>query len=52
MNKMVRTTVLAPFKQRIRQGDKVNIVAAVELNKEHIKWNGLELIPVRLQIVN
>lgn len=51
MNKIVRTTVLPEFKKNIKKGDKVNITAAVELNKEHIKWAGLELIPVRLQIV-
>jgi predicted lipoprotein len=51
MNKIVRTTVLPPFKKSVKKGDKVNITAAVELNKEHIKWSGLELLPVRLQIV-
>ena len=52
MNKIVRTTILPSFKKTVKKGDKLNIVAAVELNKEHIKWNGLELLPVRLQIVN
>ena len=52
MNKMVRTTVLPPFKTTVKKGDKINITAAVELNKEHIKWSGLELLPVRLQIIN
>ncbi len=52
MNKIVRTTVLPSFKKEVKKGDKVNVIAAVELNKEHIKWNGLELLPVRLQIVN
>ena len=52
MNKIVRSTILPSFKKTVKKGDKLNIVAAVELNKEHIKWNGLELLPVRLQIVN
>ena len=51
MNKIVRTTVLPSFKTAIKKGDTIHIVAAVELNKEHIKWTGLELLPVRLQIV-
>jgi predicted lipoprotein len=51
INKIVRTSVVPPFKKVVKKGDKVNIVAAVELNKEHIKWTGLELLPVRLQIV-
>jgi predicted lipoprotein len=52
MNKIIRATVLPSFKKGVKKGDKVNITAAVELNKEHIKWNGLELLPVRLQIIN
>ena len=51
MNKIVRTTVLPSFKKSVKKGDKVHITAAVELNKEHIKWTGLELLPIRLQIV-
>ena len=52
LDRIVRTTVLPSFKKTVKKGDKVNIVAAIQLNKEHIKWNGLELLPVRLQIVN
>ena len=51
LNKTVRTTVLPPFKQKIKQGDKIEVVAATELNKAHINFNNLELIPVRLKIV-
>jgi len=52
LNKTVRTTVLPTFRKSVKKGDKLKITAAVELNKEHIKWNGLELLPLRLQIVN
>ncbi len=51
MNKIVRTTVLPSFKTVIKKGDTIHIIAAVELNKEHIKWTGLELLPIRLQII-
>jgi len=51
LNKIVRKTIVPPFKASVKKGNKITIVAAVELNKEHIKWNGLELLPVRLQIV-
>lgn len=51
LNKIIRTTILPSFKASIKKSDTVHITAAVELNKEHIKWNGLELLPVRLQIV-
>jgi predicted lipoprotein len=50
LNKTVREFVLPQFKASVKKGDKLNIIAAVELNKEHIKWQGLELIPVKIQI--
>ena len=51
LNKMVRKTVLPPFKASVRKGDKVIVTGAIEIHKEHIKWNELEIIPVQLQIV-
>jgi predicted lipoprotein len=51
LNKIIRTEVVPPFKSAVKKGDFVNVVAAVELNKDHIHWDQLELIPVRLQIV-
>ena len=51
MNKTVRSSVLPEFKKAVKQGDKVAITAAIEMNAAHIKWSGLELLPVRLQIV-
>ena len=51
LNNVIRKELLPSFKKTVKKGDKINIVAAVEINKEHIKWTGLELIPLRLQIV-
>ena len=51
LNKMVRQKVLPPFKTAVKKGDKVTVTGAVEIHKEHIKWNELEIIPVQLQIV-
>ena len=51
LNKMVRKTVLPPFKTAVKKGDKVLVTGAIEIHKEHIKWNELEIIPVYLQIV-
>ena len=51
LNKMVRKTVLRQFKAAVKKGDKVIVTGAVEIHKEHIKWNELEIIPVQLQIV-
>ena len=51
LNKMVRQTVLPPFKTTVKKGDKLLVTGAIEIHKEHIKWNDLEIIPVQLQIV-
>jgi predicted lipoprotein len=51
LNKMVRKTVLPPFKAAVKKGDKIIVTGAIEIHKEHIKWNELEIIPVQLQIV-
>ena len=51
LNRTVRTQVLPSFKKQIKQDDKIEIVAAVELNKAHVSFTDLELIPVRLKII-
>lgn len=51
LNKTVRSTLLPSFKKQIKQGDQIELVAAVELNKAHISFHDLELIPVRLKFV-
>jgi predicted lipoprotein len=51
LNKIIRSAVLPSFKQAVKKGDKVNVIAAVEINAAHIHWQGIELLPVRLQIV-
>jgi len=51
LNKMVRKTILPAFKTAVKKGDKLIVTGAIEINKEHIKWNELEIIPVQLQIV-
>jgi len=51
LNKTIRLEVLPPFKKQVKQGNKIEVVAAVELNKAHINFNDLELIPVRLKII-
>lgn len=49
LNKIVRSTVVPGFKTQVKQGDTLLITAAVEINKEHINWNSLELVPVRIK---
>lgn len=52
LNKTVRTSVLAPLKNKAKPGDKVAVTGAIEINKAHINWTEPEIIPVRLQIIN
>ena len=48
-NKMVRTTVLPAFKKQLQPGQQVEVTGAVQLNKEHPRFDALELIPVRVK---
>ena len=51
LNKTVRKTVLPSFKENVKKGNTVNVTGAIEINKEHLRWTELEIIPIRLQIV-
>ena len=51
LNKKVRGTILPPFKKQVKQGDKLEVTGAIEFNKAHVRFNDLELIPVRLKIL-
>jgi predicted lipoprotein len=51
LNKTVRTIVLPVFKKQVKRGDKIEVSGAIEFNKEHISFKDLELIPVRLKIL-
>jgi predicted lipoprotein len=49
LNKQVRTNVLPAFKQQVKRGQEVEVAGAIEINKEHIRFNALELVPVRIK---
>src|SRR4030095_7979835 len=51
LNKKVRNSILPPFKKQVKQGDRIEATGAIEFNKEHIRFNDIELIPVRLKIL-
>ncbi|HEX8059905.1 MAG TPA: DUF2291 domain-containing protein [Cyclobacteriaceae bacterium] len=51
INKIVREKVVPPFKSTVREGDKVEFIGAVELNKEHLQLKNIEVIPIQLTIV-
>lgn len=50
INKLVRQEVLPAFKGKVKIGDKVTFAGAFELNQEHINFNDIEIIPVKLTI--
>ncbi len=51
LNKTVRQKVVPAFKPALKTGDQIEFTAAIELNKEHIHFDDLELIPVSIKIV-
>lgn len=51
LNRIIRAEVIPAVKGKLKAGDKLEVVAALELNKEHIHWQGIELYPVRIQLM-
>lgn len=51
INKIVRAEVLPRFKARVKKGDTIQFAGAIELNKEHLNVEDIELMPVQLEIV-
>lgn len=52
LNKIVKKKVVPPFKSTAKKGDRVEVVGAIEINKEHIRLEGIEFIPVQLKFIN
>jgi predicted lipoprotein len=52
INKKIRTEVLPPFKTAVKKGSMVQFTGAIELNKEHLNLNDMEMIPVELKVLN
>lgn len=50
INKLIREKVVPPFKSEVKKGDRVVFHGAIELNREHLQLNHIEIIPVSLQI--
>ena len=51
LNKIIRDSIVPPFKKSIQLGNKVEMVGAIELNKEHIDFREIEILPLRLKIL-
>ncbi len=51
INKIIRTTVIPPFKAKAKEGQTINFIGAIELNKVHLNLQDIELSPVRLKMI-
>jgi len=48
LNKIIRATVLPPFKKQVKKGADIEFTGVIELNKEHLDLSNIEVIPVQL----
>lgn len=51
-NARIKRETIGPLKQNVKKGDVFEVVGAIELNKEHLAWHGLEIIPVTAKRLN
>lgn len=52
INKIVRTEVLPVFKAKAKAGDNIKFAGAIELNQAHLKLDSIEVLPIKLTIIN
>lgn len=50
INEIIRAKVVPPFREQVNIGESVDFVGAIELNREHLNLDVIEVIPVRLEI--
>ena len=50
LNNIVRTKVLPPVKANAKKGMKIQWVGAIELNREHLNLDDIEVIPIEIKI--
>lgn len=51
LNNIVRNEVVPSFKSKLKRGVHIEFIGAIELNKEHIHFDGLEIIPIKVKII-
>lgn len=51
-NKIVRKEVVPPFKAKAREGNRIGFWGAIELNQKHLNLDSVEVIPIRLLVLN
>lgn len=50
LNKIIREKVLPSFKSAVKKGDTIEFVGAIELNKEHLNLQKIEVVPIEIKI--
>lgn len=48
LNRIARSRVVPPVRKQVNIGDQLSVTGAVELHREHLRWQGLEIHPVRI----
>lgn len=51
LNKIVRKEVVPSFRTVLKPGSHIAFVGAIQINKAHVHFDGLEIVPVRIKIV-
>lgn len=49
INRIIRSEVVPPFRQKLKVGDQVRFTGALELNQAHLRLDKLEILPITLQ---
>jgi predicted lipoprotein len=49
INKIIRMELLPPFKRKVKIGDTVQFIGALELNQEHPVLDNFEVLPIDLK---
>ena len=52
LNQMVRQKVVPAVKPLLKPGKKIEFTGAIELNKEHLHFDDIEIIPVRIKTIS
>jgi hypothetical protein len=52
INKFIRNNVVKQFKSKANEGDKIDLIGAVEINQAHFDINQLQIQPIKITILN
>lgn len=51
LNKIVKREVVPSLKSSLKTGDNIDFVGAIQLNEAHIHFDGLEIVPLTVKVV-